>query len=249
MSQELTVIQEQRRTELERTIQQNLYGFRQVCAALAAFRREGLYAPYDNLWEYIQAKWVDIGHDLAAITGLGKSQVYRLADSGDVIDNITHSPNGGMEEETMLPADVPLPTKERQVRPLVGLSREKQMAAWELAVQRAKEKDLRGQAKLFNPRQVPTGKDVEQAVAEVTGIPTSVPTPRPVSFRPTYIPPVTERPEEVPALDDKVFLLSFVSAQIEQGLLLVRGYDGRSDKDFCIPVRLELLPPLPPTRK
>lgn len=114
---------------------------------------------------------------------------------------------------------------------------------------------LTGKAALYDK---PRTADVKEAIERLrtyedssTETTRTVPEPKPSrsSFRSNYIPTVAERPAEQPMEESTVFLLSFVSAQIEQGLLLVRGYDGRSDKDFCIPVRLELLPPLPPTRK
>jgi hypothetical protein len=106
------------RTDLalcEATIERGWAAFVQVGKALATIRDRRLYREQSRTFEeYCREKWQ-----------YAKSHAYRLIGAAEVIRHL--SPIG----------DIPVPKHEAQVRPLIGLDREKARAAWQIAAKEA----------------------------------------------------------------------------------------------------------------
>lgn len=98
----------------ERIIERGLRTFLEVGSALLKIRDLRLYRnEYATFEDYYRERW-----------SLERSQVYRLMDAAEVTRNLQSSPMG----------EVPLPSNERQVRPLTKLKDpEEQRKAWERA--------------------------------------------------------------------------------------------------------------------
>jgi|GEM_PF-2895855 len=99
----------------ERIIERGLRTFLEVGSALLKIRDLRLYRnEYATFEDYYRERW-----------SLERSQVYRLMDAAEVTRNLQSSPMG----------EVPLPSNERQARPLTKLKDpEEQRKAWERAV-------------------------------------------------------------------------------------------------------------------
>jgi len=118
----------------EAVIQKGWQTFVDVGKALARIRDNKLYrAEYDTFEAYCRAKWQ-----------YAKSHAYRLIGAAEVFAHL--SPIG----------DIPSPTHEAQVRPLIGMEPQKAQAVWKKAIEKA------GGATV-------TEKQVRQAVAESVG--------------------------------------------------------------------------------
>ena len=117
----------------ESIIQQHLAEFFKVGVALATVQEGRLYRLNFKTFEhYCAEKW-----------GFGRSQAYRLVDAAKVQKLL--SPLGD---------NVPLPTTERQIRPLAGLPPKVAEKAWKIAVERSE-------------HGAPTGELVAAVVKEV----------------------------------------------------------------------------------
>lgn len=102
--------------ECETVIERGWQTFVEVGRALARIRDGKLYrAQYDTFESYCREKW-----------HYGKSHAYRLIGAAEVFTCL--SPIG----------DIPGPTHEAQIRPLMGLEPEKARDAWRKAVEKAK---------------------------------------------------------------------------------------------------------------
>jgi hypothetical protein len=113
-----TALSEREAEELatcERIIERGLRTFLEVGSALLKIRDLRLYRnEYATFEDYYRERW-----------SLERSQVYRLMDAAEVTRNLQSSPMG----------EVPLPSNERQARPLTKLKDpEEQRKAWERAV-------------------------------------------------------------------------------------------------------------------
>jgi hypothetical protein len=113
-----TTLSEREAEELatcERIIERGLRTFLEVGSALLKIRDLRLYRnEYTTFEDYYRERW-----------SLERSQVYRLMDAAEVTRNLQSSPMG----------EVPLPSNERQARPLTKLKDpEEQRKAWERAV-------------------------------------------------------------------------------------------------------------------
>lgn len=118
---------------LEAGVRRDLRAFIRAGMALLEIKRRKLYREkFHTFDDYCHAVW-----------GWKRSQAYRMLDAADICAKMFHL------------GDVPLPTNERQVRPLRGLSGEKATKAWKLAVSKAKGKE-------------PTGALVQASVSEVS---------------------------------------------------------------------------------
>jgi len=101
--------------DCERVIERGWQTFVEVGVALARIRDARLYrAAHDTFEAYCREKW-----------HYGKSHVYRLIGAAEVVGHL--SPIG----------DIQPPTREAQVRPLIGLPQADAQAAWREAVKRA----------------------------------------------------------------------------------------------------------------
>jgi DNA N-6-adenine-methyltransferase (Dam). len=99
----------------EIAIQRGLKTFVEVGEALLTIREGRLYRSAHRTFEdYCQVRW-----------GMQRAHAYRLMDASAVVSNL--SPMG----------DIPLPTSERQLRPLTSLTPEQQRQAWQEAVETA----------------------------------------------------------------------------------------------------------------
>lgn len=104
--------------EHEKVIEQGLAGFVEVGTALAAIKDGKKYraAGYDTFEAYAQKRW-----------GIARSTAYQMIDASKVVGVLSAM------------ADIPVPTAERQARPLVKLrgKPEAVVAAWTDAVEQA----------------------------------------------------------------------------------------------------------------
>lgn len=141
-SVELTALREH-----EDTIRQGLKTFAEVGTALLAIRDARLYrAEFTTFEDYCRAKW-----------GMTRMHAGRMIAAADVMKNVTR----GLQ--------TPLPTSERQARPLSKLPADEQPEAWQEATDKASSEG----------RKV-TARDVEQAVDARR--PPSVPVERPFAL-------------------------------------------------------------------
>jgi hypothetical protein len=129
--------------ECEAIIARGWQSFVETGRALARIRDRKLYrAQYDTFEGYCRAKWL-----------YGRSHTYRLIAAAELLRNL--SPIG----------DIPVPSHEAQVRPLIGVPPEQAQAAWRKALAKANGKTV-------------TAKLVRQAVIEVMGKPAAKPATR-----------------------------------------------------------------------
>jgi hypothetical protein len=166
----------------ERTIKAGLNAFLAVGQALQRIRDGRLYREeYATFDEYCQQKW-----------DYGKSRAYQLMNAAQVCDTL--------EERPPL-VDVPKPTNERQVRPLVGLPPEVQRAAWTASV-------------AANGGRAPSGSQVKRVV-----VPYEVRTPEPLVVRVPvkFLPTITFDPEKPEELADQ--LAAFLQGESWRRLL------------------------------
>lgn len=112
----LTPQEKERLCQLETVIQNNNFGFRQVCKALYEIKAENLYRQYGSFANYIRRRWEGISLDV------GRSRLYQLADAGEVLANL--------EKSTIVDKLSLLPQNEAQARALTKLSPEEQALAW-----------------------------------------------------------------------------------------------------------------------
>lgn len=113
MSSDLTTQEARSLRILEAVIEKGQKTFIEVGNALAAIQADKLYRGKHSTFEaYCRDRW-----------GFAKSQAYRLIECAEVVNNIS-SPMG----------DIPKPTSERQVRPLVKLPESQQADAWDTVV-------------------------------------------------------------------------------------------------------------------
>jgi hypothetical protein len=111
----LTLIEKEDLADQEKVIEKGWQTFVEVGHALANIRDKKLYRGTHKTFEsYCQERWQ-----------YAKSQAYRLIGGAQIVACL--SPIG----------DIPLPTHEAQVRPLIGLEADKAKAAWKDAVARA----------------------------------------------------------------------------------------------------------------
>jgi hypothetical protein len=118
--------------ECEAVVRRGWQTFLEVGKALARIRDQKLYrAEYDTFEAYCRCEWQ-----------YAKSHAYRLIAAAEVL--MILSPNG----------DIPVPTHEAQVRPLLGLPPEHAQLAWKKALEKA-------------GRETVTEKLVKEAVSEL----------------------------------------------------------------------------------
>jgi|ERR1043165_2526294 hypothetical protein len=99
----------------EAVIENGWQAFVEVGRSLTVIRDHKLYrAEYDTFETYCRAKWQ-----------YGKSHIYRLIGAAETCLCLSAV------------ADIPVPTHEAQVRPLLGLEPEKIQAVWKTAIQKA----------------------------------------------------------------------------------------------------------------
>lgn len=105
----------ERLTELETVIERGLQTFVEVGNALMEIRDSRLYlAEHDTFEGYCRDRW-----------GMSRPRAYQLMDAAETINILS---TNGIQN---------LPTRERQARPLVGLTPEQQIEAWETALDTA----------------------------------------------------------------------------------------------------------------
>ncbi|GAB6191120.1 hypothetical protein [Desulfocastanea catecholica] len=117
---ELSVQEEKRLEQLENLVVENFKTFVQVGQALAEIKERKLYRMKALTFEKYCKELFDIA----------KSRVRELINATDVIENLRHG--GGFGDDQLL-----LPLNERQVRPLIKLRPEQQLAVWKAAVESA----------------------------------------------------------------------------------------------------------------
>ena len=111
----LSLTEQREFTDCEAIIEKGWETFVEVGRALARIRDKKLYrSEHDTFEAYCREKWQ-----------YAKSHVYRLIGAAEVLTCL--SPIG----------DIPVPSHEAQVRPLIGLEPEKALAAWKRAVEKA----------------------------------------------------------------------------------------------------------------
>lgn len=138
----LTKSEQKELRQCEAVIAQGWLTFLQVGRALQRIRDAQLYRyGYRAFADYCRDKWK-----------LGHTHAYRLIGAAQVMAIL--SPIG----------DIPIPTHESQVRPLLGLESDVARAAWVKAIESAQGRTV-------------TARDVRRAVLEVTG--SSIPHSRP----------------------------------------------------------------------
>jgi hypothetical protein len=121
--------------DCEAVIAQGWWTFLQVGSALQRIRDKQLYRyKYRAFADYCRDKWK-----------LGHTHAYRLIGAAQVMAHL--SPIG----------DIPTPTHESQVRPLLGLESSVARAAWLRAIESAQGRGV-------------TARDVRRAVTEITGV-------------------------------------------------------------------------------
>lgn len=89
-------------------------GFQQIGAALKFIHDNRLYKEYGTWEDYCQERWQ-----------LSRPRSYQLMDAGEALTNLS----------TIV--DIPLPTKESQVRPLVDLDPDAQRTVWQVVAETA----------------------------------------------------------------------------------------------------------------
>lgn len=112
----MTNTETERLSELEEVITKNFQGFYEVGCALAEISASKLYRLTHNTFEDYCRERFEVARRTA----------YQYIEAKDVMDNVRHG------AQTKL-----LPVNERQVRPLVKLSPEDQIEAWDKAVKSA----------------------------------------------------------------------------------------------------------------
>lgn len=128
----LTTPEREDLAECEAIIRRGRRVFLEVGEALARIRDRRLYrASHDSFEAYCIERW-----------DMSRPAAYRAIDAAQVVGNL--SPMGDI---------VPMPTNERQIRPLAGLEPDEQREVWQESVSRA--------------GGLPTGRQVEETVADI----------------------------------------------------------------------------------
>jgi len=136
----------------ESIIEKGWETFVEVGRSLTRIRDQKLYRAHSDTFEiYCRERFQ-----------YGKSHVYRLIGAAEAVTHL--SPSG----------DIPIPTHEGQVRPLIGLPADKAQAAWQKAVDKA-------------GKGMVTAKLVRDAVAEVLGGITSKRVSKPATKKPELL--------------------------------------------------------------
>lgn len=141
----LTHDEERERLHLERKVERAFY---EAGLALRTLKERRLWrSTHLNFREYCQDRF-----------GFGKSAVYYLMKSVEIVDNLQKIPlivEKSSNSEQLNSTNNPLPTSETQCRPLAKLKPEQQRQAWNKAVEIASG--------------VPSAKIVRQVVSEIEG--------------------------------------------------------------------------------
>lgn len=153
-------IEVSRLDQCERAIEAGLASFIEVGSALLTIHDGKLYRASHRTFEaYCQDRW-----------GMARQTAYQLLDAAGVVGDLS-----AMADTAVLPLPVPMPTAERQVRPLARLDSGQRREAWAAAVDEA-----RGN--------IPTARQVEEAAERVA----------PKASRPRRKPEAKDRPETPP---------------------------------------------------
>lgn len=132
VSQALTVIEKEELKEFENRIETGLKTFREVGNALMSIRDGRLYrSKFKTFEDYCRERW-----------GFARNYANKMIAAAEVVSN--------------LGTTVPIPTSERQARPLASLPPEQQPEAWKAATEKAE----------LEQRKV-TAKDVKEEVAKI----------------------------------------------------------------------------------
>jgi phage N-6-adenine-methyltransferase len=116
----ITEIVTDRLLECERVIERGLNTFVEVGAALLEIRDSRLYKDgYSTFEDYCRDRW-----------GMARNYANKMIAASEVVAN--------------LGTNVPIPVNEAQVRPLVGLPKEKQFDVWQQVVEQAQERKITG---------------------------------------------------------------------------------------------------------
>jgi phage N-6-adenine-methyltransferase len=116
----ITEIVTDRLLECERVIERGLNTFVEVGAALLEIRDSRLYKDgYSTFEDYCRERW-----------GMARNYANKMIAASEVVAN--------------LGTNVPIPVNEAQVRPLVGLPKEKQFDVWQQVVEQAQERKITG---------------------------------------------------------------------------------------------------------
>ena len=125
---------------LEVVVEKHIMGFKEAGIALTEISKRKLYrAEYTSFSAYLEGRWK-----------MHRAQAYRLMSAAPVA--LLLSPMGDSPSAV---ADAPVPTSERQVRPLVGMESDEQQQAWDVACAAAGGD--------------PTGEQVSRAARKVRG--------------------------------------------------------------------------------
>jgi hypothetical protein len=135
LAEEPTELSEEEQRERERLERQIVDSFYQSGVALRELRDRKLFRSTHRTFE-------EYARD---ILGFSRIRLYQLMGAAQVYENIRENVNAPLTS---------LPTTEYQCRPLVKLTEEEQIAAWQIAVEQAGEK-------------TPTSAAVKQAVLEI----------------------------------------------------------------------------------
>lgn len=117
--------QKKRLAELEAIIREHQYGFRQVWAALWEIKRDRLYYPHKDLFEYIRYKWDGLHKEL------GRSTIYEMAKAGEVVENISQSTTVDWNSEGQSATADWLPQNTKQALALNKLPKHSQAPVWQ----------------------------------------------------------------------------------------------------------------------
>jgi phage N-6-adenine-methyltransferase len=116
----ITEIVTDRLLECERVIERGLNTFVEVGAALLEIRDSRLYKDgYSTFEDYCRERW-----------GMARNYANKMIAASEVVANVG--------------TNVPIPVNEAQVRPLVGLPKEKQFDVWQQVVEQAQERKITG---------------------------------------------------------------------------------------------------------
>lgn len=80
-SEPLSELEKARLAELEATIQDGLFGFRQVCKAMWEIKRDRLYRGQGDFASYIKFRWHGIQAELTA------RRIYQFAEAGELLED------------------------------------------------------------------------------------------------------------------------------------------------------------------
>lgn len=133
MTQALTTVQTSRLAELETVIERGLGHFIEVGLALMEIRDSQLYEPHETFKEYCHVRWE-----------ISNRHAQRLMSAAVIYENVTSNllpdlsgtrPSGSHDGQ--IESVIPLPTSERVLRPLAGLTPAQQQAVYIAAVDSA----------------------------------------------------------------------------------------------------------------